>query len=158
MTVKGLVDTESEQYKTLEQFMLDPPIDTYLSKYIGRYIDPKYTHLDERKPEDKYKLRQKQSTLGMLDICLNTEIKHEVESQFKVSKAHWNDTVRTTIGMLRPSELKTSDINSLIIVLKAKGMRPISISTYLSRASVFVPCCAKQQVVHSNTSVAQIAL
>lgn len=137
VTVKGLVDTESEQYKTLEQFMLDPPIDTYLSKYIGRYIDPKYTHLDERKPEDKYKLRQKQSTLGMLDICLNTEINHEVESQFKVSKAHWNDTVRTTIGMLRPSELKTSDINNLIIVLKAKGMKPISISTYLSRASVF---------------------
>lgn len=137
VTVKGLVDTESEQFKALEQFMLDPPIDTYLSKYIDRYIDPKYAHLDGRKPEDKYKLRQKQSTLGMLDICLNTKINHEVESEFKVSKAHWNETVRTTIGMLRPSELKTSDINSLIIVLKAKGMKPISISTYLSRASVF---------------------
>ena len=137
ITVKGLVDTESAQYKALEMWMLDPPIDTYLSKYIDRYIDPKYAHLDERKPEDKYKLRQKQSTLGMLDICLNTEINHEVDSQFKISKAHWNETIRTTIGMLKPSELKNSDINSLVIALKAKGMKPISISTYLSRASVF---------------------
>lgn len=39
--------------------------------------------------------------------------------------------------MLRPSELKTLGINSLIIVLKAKGMKPISINTYLSRTSIF---------------------
>lgn len=137
LTVKGLMDTENERYKLLEQWFTDPPINDYLDKYIKRYIDPKYAHLDKNKPEDKYKLRQKQSTLGMLDICLNTEIDHEVETEFKVSRLHWNETVRTTISSLRPKELASSDINNLIIALKAKGMKPISISTYLSRASVF---------------------
>ena len=137
VTVKGLVDTESTQFKILQEWIEDPPILDHLKDYIEKYINPKYAHLDEKKPEDKYKLRQKQSTLGMLDICLNTEINHEVDSEFKISKLHWKETIRTTISMLKPSELTSSDINNLILVLKKKGMKPISISTYLSRASVF---------------------
>jgi integrase len=117
--------------------MSDPPIESYLNKYIERYVDPKYAHLNKNKPEDKYKLRQKQSTLGMLDICLNTVIDHEIETGYTISKLHFNQTEKKKIRELRPTELTGSDINSLIIKLKEKGMKPISISTYLSRASVF---------------------
>lgn len=137
LTIKGLMDTENERYKKIEQWMSDPPIESYLNKYIERYVDPKYAHLNKNKPEDKYKLRQKQSTLGMLDICLNTVIDHEIETGYTISKLHFNQTEKKKIRELRPTELTGSDINSLIIKLKEKGMKPISISTYLSRASVF---------------------
>lgn len=137
LTVKGLMDKESEQYKLIDQWLSDPPISSYLLRYIERYIDPKYAHLNKSRAEDKYKLRQKQSTLGMLDICLNTVIEHEVDTGYTISKLHWNQTEKTKIGLLSPRQLTSSDINSLIIKLKEKGMKPISISTYISRASVF---------------------
>lgn len=136
-TVKGFLEAETTRTKIIDDHFSNPTINMHYKKYVTEYIDPKYAHLDKNDPKDKYKLRQKKTTTGMIETCLNTKIRHVVETDFKISQMHYTHGHFTTIGELRPKELTSTDINNLIRELKQKGLSPLSVSTYISRASVF---------------------
>jgi integrase len=136
-SVKGLIRVEENLQAKIDEWMRNPPVYEFFSRYTERYINPKYEHLNEADAKDKYKLRQKESTIGMIKSCLNTVISHDVENEWTLSKLLFAQQIKTKIADLRPEEVSVHDVNNLILALKSKGLTPISIATYLSRTSVF---------------------
>lgn len=136
-SVKGLIHVEENLQAKIDEWMSKPPVYEFFSRYTERYINPKYEHLNPADAKDRYKLRQKESTIGMIKSCLNTVISHDVENEWTLSKLLFAQQIKTKIADLRPEEVTVHDVNNLILALKSKGLSPISIATYLSRTSVF---------------------
>lgn len=147
-SVKGLIHVEEGLQARIDEWMSSPPVYEYFSRYTQRYINPKYSHLNEFDAKDKYKLRQKSSTIGMIEACINTVINHDVENDWEISSLFFTQQIKTRIADLKPEDVTVSDVNNLILTLKAKGLTPLSIATYLSRTSVFwrkIPVMNKKQ-------------
>jgi len=135
--VKTLIDIESKEYKLIGEFMKSPPLTMYLKEYIQTYINPKYEHLNPALEKDRYKLRQRTGLINTLTRILNTEIKHKDENDWELNELIFTARTPTKLGDLKPSEITVDDANQLILALKKQGLKPLSVSDYVSRMSVF---------------------
>lgn len=136
--VKTFLELEDNVQKIISQYLKNPPICEYLKQYISNYIDPKYQHLDERISADSYKLRQKESIKSILNNCINIEFKHSISNDnYELSELIFKDSEKAKLATLKPNEITADDVNNLIIALKNKNLTPSTISTYISKLSVF---------------------
>ena len=136
--VKTFLEVEDGIKKIIANYLKNPPIKHYLNEYIKNYVDPKYGNLDKRISADDYKLRQKSSVISVLNLCINTEFKHSTSNdEYEISELIFKDSIRTTLSNLQPKEITSEDVNNLIISFKDKKLSPSTISTYISKMSVF---------------------
>lgn len=136
--VKTFLEVEDNVKQIISNYIKKPPISEYLKRYIELYIDNKYEKLDERIAKDKYKLRQKKSHISILNVCINTEFKHKTSNDnYELSELIFKDSEETTLGKLKPTEITTEDVNNLILAFRKQNLTPSTISTYLSKMSVF---------------------
>jgi len=136
--VKTFLEVEDNVKQIISNYIKNPPIKEYLKQYIENYINPKYSHLDEKISADNYKLRQKDSHLSILNKCLNTNFKHSTSNDnYELSELIFKDSERTVLADLKPIDISTEDVNNLIISLRNKKLTPSTISTYISKMSVF---------------------
>lgn len=135
--VKTMLDVESKQMKRIASFMSNPPLSTYLKDYIQTYIDPKYAHLDLGTDKGIYKFRQRNGLVKTLQRILDTEINHKDNNDWALNEVIFTARTPTKLGSLKPTEITVDDANQLILALRKQGLKPISISDYLSRMSVF---------------------
>lgn len=137
-SVKTFLEMEDGIKEIISNYLKKPPIQEYLKQYITNYIEPKYKNLDERIAADKYKLRQKTSIISILNACINIEFKHEVSNDnYELSELLFVDTEKTTLATLRPEEITSQDVNNIILAFREKNLTPTTISTYISKMSVF---------------------
>ena len=68
---------------------------------------------------------------------MNTVINHKVQNEWTLNEVIFTQREPTKLGDLKPLEITVDDANQLILALKKDGLKPISISDYLSRMSVF---------------------
>lgn len=136
-SVKDLLDKEARDRQIIQDYLQNPPIKAYLDLYINRYIEPKYSHLDPKKAEDKYKLRQKISLLSILNKVANTQFRHIIYTDFKLSSLFFQKEEETTLNDIKPRDLKPEDINNLIFRLKDQKIKNQTIKDYLTKFSVF---------------------
>lgn len=135
--VKTLLKIESKEFKLIGEFMKSPPLTMYLKEYIQTYINPKYQHLNPALEKDRYKLRQRSGLINTLTRILDTEIQHKDENGWDINEQTLTARTPTKLGELKPKEITVDDANQLILALKRQGLKPISVSDYLSRMSVF---------------------
>lgn len=136
--VKTFLEVEDGVKQIIADYIKNPPIQHYLGEYIKTYIEPKYCNLDERINADAYKLRQKASLISILNLCINTEFKHtKSNDEYELSELIFKDSERTTLANLKPKEITTEDVNNLIISFRNQKLAPSTISTYISKMSVF---------------------
>lgn len=135
--VKTLLKIESKEFKLIGEFMKSPPLTMYLKEYIQTYINPKYQHLNPALEKDRYKLRQRSGLINTLTRILDTEIQHKDENGWEINEQTFTARTPTKLGELKPKEITVDDANQLILALKRQGLKPISVSDYLSRMSVF---------------------
>ena len=136
-SIKALIDKETRERKIIEEYITNPSIEQYLHEYIEKYINPKYSHLDPNRAEDRYKLRQKKSLLNILNKVASTEFHYIHDTDFKISKLIYEHTERKCLNEIKPRDLKPEDVNNLVIQLKKTGIKPNTVSDYLSKFSVF---------------------
>lgn len=150
--VKTFLKLEDGVKDLIADYLKKPPISEYLQRYIDRYIQKKYENLDERIPKDRYKLRQKGSIESILNMCVNTEFKHTISNDnYQLSELIFKDSERTTLSKLRPTDITTEDVNNLIISFRNKKLTASTISTYISKMSVFW-----RKLPHLDKSLAEI--
>jgi integrase len=135
--VKTLLELEDTQMKMVSDYFQNPPLVEYLKEYIRVYINPKYEHLDPAKEKDRYKLRQRDGLINTLKRILATEINHKDENDWTLNELIFTSRTSTKLGDLKPKEVTVDDANQLILALRRQGLKPISVSDYISRMSVF---------------------
>jgi integrase len=135
--VKTMLEIESNEMKIISDFMQHPPLSEYLKEYVRTYIYPKYEHLSPSNDKDKYKLRQRDGLIKTLERILDTEINHKDQNDWALNELVLTARTPTKLGDLKPSQITIDDANQLILALKRQGLKPISVSDYLSRMSVF---------------------
>jgi integrase len=135
--VKTMLEIESNEMKIISDFMQHPPLSEYLKEYVRTYINPKYEHLTTANDKDKYKLRQRDGLIKTLKRILDTEINHKDQNDWALNELVLTARTPTKLGDLKPSQITIDDANQLILALKRQGLKPISVSDYLSRMSVF---------------------
>lgn len=136
--VKTFLEVEDGIKQIISDYVKKPPIAEYLKRYIEIYIDEKYKKLDERKPADSYKLRQKESHISILNKCINTEFKHKTSNDnYQLSELIFKDSEETILAKLKPNEITSEDVNNLILSFRKQNLTPSTISTYISKMSVF---------------------
>lgn len=136
--VKTFLEVEDNVKQIIANYIKNPPIKEYLKRYVELYIDNKYEKLDERIAKDRYKLRQKKSHISILTICINTKFKHKTSNDnYELSELIFKDSQETILADLKPIEITTEDVNNLILAFRKQNLTPSTISTYLSKMSVF---------------------
>lgn len=135
--VKTMLEIESNEMKIIAGFMQNPPLSEYLKEYVRTYINPKFEHLNPANDKDKYKLRQRDGLIKTLERILDTEINHKEENDWALNELVFTARTPIKLGDLKPSQITIDDANQLILTLKRQGLKPISVSDYLSRMSVF---------------------
>lgn len=135
--VKTMLEIESKEMKFISEYMQNPPLDEYLKEYINSYINPKYEHLNPAVEKDIYKLRQRDGLVNTLKRILATEINHKDKNDWALNELVFTARTPTKLGDLKPSDVTVDDANQLIRTLKKQGLKPLSVSDYLSRMSVF---------------------
>jgi len=135
--VKTLLEMEAKEKQFFREYFENPPLVEYLNEYIRIYIRPKYEHLNPGLEKDKYKLRQRDGLINTLKRILNTEINHKDQNDWTVNELIFTARTPIKLGSLKPRDITVDDANQLILALKKQGLKPISISDYLSRMSVF---------------------
>jgi len=135
--VKTMLEAENWQRKFISDFLESPPLSLYFTEYVQTYIKPKYAHLDPSNEKDAYKLRQRDGLIKTLTRILNTTIQHKDQNDWTLNELIFTQRSQTKLGDLKPKEITVDDANQLILALKKQGLKPISVSDYLSRMSVF---------------------
>lgn len=135
--VKTMLEVEDQQKKIIEEYFQNPPLTHYFTEYVQTYIKPKYAHLNPKDEKDIYKLRQRDGLIKTITRIMNTVINHKVQNDWTLNEVIFTQREPTKLGDLKPLEITVDDANQLILALKKDGLKPISISDYLSRMSVF---------------------
>jgi integrase len=135
--VKTMLEIEAKEMKLISDYLQNPPLFEYLKEYIRVYINPKYDQLEPTVEKDIYKLRQRDGLINTLNRILATEINHKDQNDWALNELVFTARTPTKLGNLKPKDITVDDAHQLILVLKKQGLKPISVSDYLSRMSVF---------------------
>lgn len=135
--VKTLLEIESKEVKLIGEYMRSPPLSLYLNEYINTHIKNKYADLNTDLEKDRYKLRQCKGLINTLKRILDTEIQHKDDNGWELNELIFTARTPIKLGDMKPSEITVDDAHQLILTLKKQGLKPLSISDYMSRMSVF---------------------
>lgn len=136
-SVKTLLEAEDATKRIIEEYMSEPPLSKYMEEYIKTYVMPKYEQYNTESEKNKYKLRQRDTLLSKLRNTIQIPIEHEVQTDWKLSPMIYSPREKTKLADLKPREITADNVNQLILALKKKGLKPLSISDYISKLSVF---------------------
>ncbi len=137
VSVKAFIEQEHFSKAIIEDYFKEPPLIEYFKEYLRIYIEPKYQHLSSDVAKDRYKKRQKNNLITTYKRILNTKVLQKVSNDFELNELIYTQRQEKTLSELKPKEITEDTVNQLIIKLREQGLKPISISDYISRMSVF---------------------